>query len=223
MRRDLKGDLDWIVLRAMEPDRRGRYEAVSALAADIERYLTDQPVLARPPSVAYRFKKLLRRHPARVAATMVGLIALVALGATQTVMSVRLREQRDAAREAERTANEALDFLVGMFEEADPLGEHHEPVPGEKPRGETLTAKDILERGAAAVGDRTAGRPPGACTPASRRRRGQPQSRPPRPGGAPAGEALTLRRAELGSEHELTRSSLNELASYCTRRVTTSA
>jgi serine/threonine protein kinase/cytochrome c-type biogenesis protein CcmH/NrfG len=58
----LSGELDWIVMKALEKDRNRRYEAASALAADVERYLADEPVLAGPPTAAYRLRKFARRH-----------------------------------------------------------------------------------------------------------------------------------------------------------------
>src|SRR5204862_254306 len=60
--RAIRGDLDWIVMKALEKDRSRRYETASAFAADVHRYLADQPVLARPPSVPYRLRKFARRN-----------------------------------------------------------------------------------------------------------------------------------------------------------------
>ncbi len=62
LRRELRGELDWIVLRALEKDRNRRYAAASEFAADVMRYLNDEPVVARPPSVAYTLRKAARRH-----------------------------------------------------------------------------------------------------------------------------------------------------------------
>lgn len=69
----LRGELDWIVMKALEKDRNRRYESASALAEDIQRYLADVPVKACPPSTRYRLRKFLRRNKSSVAAT--GLIA----------------------------------------------------------------------------------------------------------------------------------------------------
>ena len=60
--RQLRGDLDWIVMKALEKDRARRYETAYGFAMDIRRYLADEPVLAGPPSVGYRWGKFLRRH-----------------------------------------------------------------------------------------------------------------------------------------------------------------
>lgn len=58
----LRGDLDWIVMKCLEKDRARRYETANALAMDVKRHLDNEPVAARPPSAAYRFQKLVRRH-----------------------------------------------------------------------------------------------------------------------------------------------------------------
>src|SRR5262249_25663333 len=62
--RMLRGELDWIVMKALEKDRNRRYETASALAADVQRYLHDEPVQACPPSAWYRFRKFVRRNKA---------------------------------------------------------------------------------------------------------------------------------------------------------------
>ena len=58
----LRGDLDWIVMRCLEKDRTRRYETANGLALDIQRHLDNEPVVARPPSTAYRLRKFVRRH-----------------------------------------------------------------------------------------------------------------------------------------------------------------
>jgi WD40 repeat protein len=74
----LRGDLDWIVMKCLEKDRTRRYETTNALAADLQRYLEDEPVLARPPSNLYRLRKLLRRHRFAVGATAAVIVTLLA-------------------------------------------------------------------------------------------------------------------------------------------------
>jgi len=76
----LRGDLDWIVMKALEKDRRRRYDTASTLAQDIERHLGHEPVIARPPSRVYRFQKLVRRNRLTFAAAGAVIVAL-ALGA----------------------------------------------------------------------------------------------------------------------------------------------
>jgi serine/threonine protein kinase/tetratricopeptide (TPR) repeat protein len=73
----LRGDLDWIVMKSLEKDRTRRYETANGLAMDIQRYLTNEPIVARPPSTIYRFQKLVRRNRTVFAAVSVGAAALV--------------------------------------------------------------------------------------------------------------------------------------------------
>ena len=102
----LKGDLVWIVMKALEKDRTRHYETVSGLALDVGRYLDNEPVLARPPSRTYRLQKLMRRHRAVfVSGSAVALALVVGLGAA-TWMFFRERDAREQAelageREAE--------------------------------------------------------------------------------------------------------------------------
>jgi serine/threonine protein kinase len=78
----LRGELDWIVMKALEKDRNRRYETASAFAADVQRYLVDEPVHACPPSHLYRFRKFARRNKSRLAIAMVVLIAGTVMAAT---------------------------------------------------------------------------------------------------------------------------------------------
>src|SRR5713226_7076623 len=72
-----RGELDWIVMKCLEKDRNRRYETASTLAADVRRYLSDEPVLACPPSAAYRLRKFVRRNRAAVAASVSGMVVLL--------------------------------------------------------------------------------------------------------------------------------------------------
>ena len=100
----VRGELEWIVMKALEKDRQRRYESPSSLATDIEHYLTGQPVAAAPPSRLYRLRKLVRRH--RVTVTAAALImAAILLGSGLAVAGfVQARQQRDLALAAERRA-----------------------------------------------------------------------------------------------------------------------
>jgi len=109
----LRGDLDWIVMKALEKDRRRRYETANGLAMDVGRYLNNEPVIARPPSRVYRFKKLVRRNRVVFAAVGAVTVALViGLGAlAESFLVERAARQRAVAAEQRAElarANEAL-------------------------------------------------------------------------------------------------------------------
>jgi eukaryotic-like serine/threonine-protein kinase len=105
----LRGELDWIVMKALEKDRNRRYETASALAADVERYLADEPVQARPASVWYRFRKFARRNRGGLcfAGLVLFFIALLGGGAGWALRDRAAREKEFAdEREAQHTAVE---------------------------------------------------------------------------------------------------------------------
>ncbi|HSZ54401.1 MAG TPA: protein kinase [Tepidisphaeraceae bacterium] len=103
-RRQIRGDLDWITLKAMEKDRTRRYETANGLAMDLERYLDDEPVLARPPSSSYRAAKFIRKHKIGVAAVCAVASALI-LGIIGTTLGLlRARQSRDLAVQASAEA-----------------------------------------------------------------------------------------------------------------------
>src|SRR5262249_5112399 len=97
----MRGELDWIVLKALEKDRTRRYETTSAFAADVHRYLNDEPVLACPPSAGYRLRKFARRN--RGVLTTIALIAVALV--VGTVVSAW---QAGRATRAETLANQRL-------------------------------------------------------------------------------------------------------------------
>jgi serine/threonine protein kinase/WD40 repeat protein/tetratricopeptide (TPR) repeat protein len=102
----MRGELDWIVMKALEKDRNRRYESASAFAADVQRYLQDEPVLACPPSVGYRLRKVMRRNKKLLVAGA-AFVALLVAGTTISVwQAVLARAGRDAADRA-RAAEEA--------------------------------------------------------------------------------------------------------------------
>jgi serine/threonine protein kinase len=103
----LKGDLDWIVMKALEKDRSRRYETANGLAMDIQRHLFHEPVAARPPSRIYRFQKLVRRNKVAFAAAGAVAFTLCAGLGTSTWMFFKEREARQAAVEAEQRAEHA--------------------------------------------------------------------------------------------------------------------
>ncbi len=131
LRRQLAGDLDAIVLKALRPEPGHRYGTAGQLAEDVRRHLDRRPVVARRDTVVYRTGKLLRRH-GTVVAVLVGAFLSVggfAVGAQ--------RQARETALERDR-AQQVVDFLVELFANADPY----------RTRGAELTVREVLDRGA---------------------------------------------------------------------------
>ena len=140
LQHQLKGDLDWIVMKALEKDRTRRYETANGFAADITRHLTNEPVLARPPTAAYRFQKAYRRN--RLAFAAGGAIAAAMLvGITssvwQAVRAMRAEKQtadtlkqvaaaRDAKEQARQEAEAISKFLGEVFQSPDPTRDGRE-------------------------------------------------------------------------------------------------
>jgi non-specific serine/threonine protein kinase/serine/threonine-protein kinase len=127
--RQLRGDLDWITLRALERQRDRRYGSPADLAADLRRYLLGEPITARPPSVGYRLRKFVERNRLAVAFTASLLMLIVGFAISMTV------ERNHARREAE-TSKRVSDFMANMFKISDPS----------QSRGNTITAREILDK-----------------------------------------------------------------------------
>jgi serine/threonine protein kinase/tetratricopeptide (TPR) repeat protein len=126
----VRGELDWIVMKALEKDRSRRYETANSLAMDLRRYLADEPVLACPPSSWYRFGKFARRNRAAVvAATVIALAVASALGclAASTVWVSRERDearmQRGRAEANLRKAHQAVNDYFTLISESTLLQE----------------------------------------------------------------------------------------------------
>ncbi len=141
--RELKGELQWVTLRAIEKDPERRYSSATELIADVRRHLANEPVLAGPPSRTYRLAKFARRHRAGVAAVALVLLAIVAGGIASTIGFTRaVRAEREARREAE-AARQVSDYLVSVFKSSSP----------DRSRGETITARTLLEEGTRRIRD----------------------------------------------------------------------
>ena len=138
----LRGDLDWIVMKTLEKDRTRRYETASGLAADIQRHLQNEPVIARPPSHLYRFQKLVRRNKLAFAAAGAVAVALI-LGFGVSIWLHR-NDPEYAAREAVMAAKKQLgsdnpELPTAMLHLVDVLKENHK----------TAEARDWTEQVAA--------------------------------------------------------------------------
>jgi hypothetical protein len=97
--KQVRGELDWIVMKALEKDRTRRYETANGFAADVQRYLAEEVVEARPPSAGYRLRKFIRRNKGRVTAAALILLVLVVGAALSTWQAIRATAAERAARD----------------------------------------------------------------------------------------------------------------------------
>src|SRR5262249_31549174 len=104
----VRGELDWIVMKALEKDRRRRYETASGLAADVERHLAGEAVTAVPPSAAYRVRKFVARYRAPGTAAAAVVLLLISATATSVWLYARAESQRRLADSREHVAQQAL-------------------------------------------------------------------------------------------------------------------
>jgi serine/threonine-protein kinase len=143
LRRTLRGDLDNIVLMALRKEPGRRYASVALLSEDLRRYRQGLPVTAQPDTLRYRARKFVGRHKAAVAAAALGLAMILGLAGTMTVQATRLARQRDEIRAERDKAVKLTRLLEQVFAGSDPA----------EARGETLTAREILDKGAARAMD----------------------------------------------------------------------
>lgn len=151
----LRGDLEVILLKALEKDPQQRYSSAAALGEDIERFLARQPILARPPRTLYQLRKLVSRHRAATLAAAAVFLAAIGFGVWMRLLydeSERLRvDANTAKKQAEQEAITARheanvsrrvrDLLLGMFEVADP----------QEGNARKVTAADLLDSSVAKV------------------------------------------------------------------------
>ncbi|MFG0329343.1 MAG: tetratricopeptide repeat protein [Phycisphaerales bacterium] len=192
--RSLRGDIETIVMKALEKSRDRRYQSAAALGDDIRRYLRHEPIEARPPSAAYHLSKFARRHRALVTGAVAAAIALVV---TLIALSVGYREAEAGRAEAEAVTA----FLESMLASVNP-----------EELGREVLVVDVLDESAASLGSSFADRPA-----VEGRMRHTVGSTYRALGAYPAAQtqlerALELRRSELGDRDPATLATLNELA-----------
>jgi serine/threonine protein kinase len=167
--RQVRGDLDWIVMKCLEKDRTRRYETANALVMDLQRYLNHEPVSAGPPSRSYRIRKFVRRNKGAVTAAALVAFALTGGLVSTSVMFARARSaeereraERMRAEEGEAVANKArarseqalgeaeqvTQFLTEMISAADPWEQRID-----------VTVREVLDRSAATAGEKFSGKP----------------------------------------------------------------
>jgi tetratricopeptide (TPR) repeat protein len=140
----LRGELDWVVMKCLEKQRDRRYETANGLARDIQRYLADEPVEARPPSTGYRLRKFLIRHKRSVLAGAVVLAALIASVAVSSTAAVLIwqEQQQTAAERARAIAN--ADAAIKVVRNLSTYVESYEMGSGNNAANETQR-KDRLD------------------------------------------------------------------------------
>ena len=133
--RRLADELDWICLRALDPDRNRRYASPADFAADLGRHLAGEAVQARPPTVAYTTRKFLQQHRVltAVSATVLGAVTVFAVMVSQHARELRI--ERDRANVEAALARQVTDFTAGLFERASPSAAG----------GGLVTARELLD------------------------------------------------------------------------------
>ena len=145
----LDHELDWIPLKALEKDRDRRYESVSGMVQDLERYLAGEPVEAAPPSRAYRVRKFVRRHRFSFGVAAAFLLVLITAVVVSVSMAVR-------ARQAEREAEAVNAFLrADVLAQADPRNQAKPNVPPDA----NMTVRTALDRAARNISGKFQGQP----------------------------------------------------------------
>lgn len=137
LRRQLAGDLDAIVLRALAREPERRYASVGTLLGDLQRHREGKPVIARPDTLGYRALSFVRRHRLRVAAATLAVAGLVAFAVTMAVQQRRTAAALARAETEQAKAQQVSTFLADMFDVADPFS-------GRAVRADSVTLRDFL-------------------------------------------------------------------------------
>ena len=202
LRKAVRGDLDWIVMKSLEKDRGQRYDSASALLEDIRRHLSQEPVLAGPPAVWYRTSKFVRRHGKLVATLGVVTVVVVAGFIVSTAMYLRAEQARKEATMARTETQSVADFLTN-----DLLAS----VYPERAKGQAVTVQYILDSASTHL-ERKFGSSPLAeakvrdALGLTYQKMGKYHEAEPH-----LRRALAVRRAQLGADHPVTLSSLDRL------------
>ncbi|HEY4366865.1 MAG TPA: serine/threonine-protein kinase [Steroidobacteraceae bacterium] len=138
LQKRLAGDIDAIIMRALRKEPQHRYSSVEQLTADIRRYLTREPVLARQGNWLYYSQRFMRRHAFGVSASAVFVSVVLAFGIVMSVQRERIAHERDHAKQEGERAEQVSEFMVEMFAKADPFANQGLPP----------NAKDLLDRAA---------------------------------------------------------------------------
>jgi len=134
LRKRISGDLDNICLMAIRKEPERRYSSIAQFIADLDNHLTGLPIIARKSTAGYRTKKFIQRH--RVGVVIISLAVFI-IAIVTIFYTIQLAEERDRAQREAEKANKVAEFLAGIFKVSDP----------EQSRGETITARELLDNG----------------------------------------------------------------------------
>ncbi|MCS6804680.1 MAG: serine/threonine-protein kinase [Acidobacteriota bacterium] len=149
LRHELEGDLDNIVLMAMRKEPQRRYSSVEQFSEDIRRHLVGLPVIAQKGTVRYRVGKFIGRHKIGIVVTAAFVALIIGFGVTMAIQSARIARALERAEQGEAKAKQVSAFLVDLFKVSDPS----------EARGNTITAREILDKGAEKIGKELKGQP----------------------------------------------------------------
>lgn len=136
LRRQLLGDLDTIVGKALKKDPRERYASVTAFEGDLRRYLKHEPISAHPDTFSYRASKYVRRHRLTLSLASLALLATIVGASATLVQAHTARRQRDAALLEQKRADRVTQFMTDIFRVADPSHK----------TGNQVTARELLDK-----------------------------------------------------------------------------
>lgn len=132
----LLGDIDSIVMRALRKEPQHRYGSVEQLAADVRRYLSREPVVARQGNWLYYSQRFVRRHTFGVTAGALFIVLVIAFAIAMSIQAQRIAAERDKAESESRSAQAVSEFMLDVFSAAEPYNA----------QGKEITAKELLEK-----------------------------------------------------------------------------
>ncbi|MHC4997161.1 MAG: serine/threonine protein kinase [Planctomycetota bacterium] len=198
----LRGDIETITLKALEKDRERRYQTAEALAADIQRYLNDEPITAHPPSVTYQLSVFARRHKTMVTGAAAVFLALLLGVIASTALWLEAREARDTAETEAAKARQAVAVLTEMVGAANPAAS----------KGPDYTILQMLDDFATDLDRRLAGQPEVEADVRSSIGQAYWELRLTDKAETEFERALALRQEAFGPEHAKVASSLVDLS-----------
>jgi eukaryotic-like serine/threonine-protein kinase len=150
--KEIRRDLDWIVMRCLEKERDRRYQTANDVVLDLQRYLRHEPVLACSPSLAYRIRKFARRQRVMFAASLAGIafvLSTVAFAVITSLQAQRIAAERERAEQQGAVAERVSRFMVQIFDAAQPFTSF----------GRDISARDLLDEAGRRIGSELSEQP----------------------------------------------------------------